>query len=126
MASPADRGRLSEQGYQLTNRAKTVALNINGKPVHAYQGDTVASALYASGIRIFSRSFKYHRSRGLLCVSGQCANCLVTVDGIPNVRACTERVVVTPRTAIESVGTSLMPHVNAQIGSQIDPKSDQH
>jgi sarcosine oxidase, subunit alpha len=93
MASPADRGRLAEQGYQLTNRAKTVALNINGKPVHAYQGDTVASALYASGTRIFSRSFKYHRSRGLLCVSGQCANCLVTVDGIPNVRACTERVV---------------------------------
>ncbi len=93
MANPVDRGRLAEQGYQLTNRAKTVALNINGSPVHAYQGDTVASALYASGMRIFSRSFKYHRSRGLLCVSGQCANCLVTVDGIHNVRACTERVV---------------------------------
>ena len=93
MANPVDRGRLAEQGYQLTNRAKTVALNINGSPVHAYQGDTVASALYASGMRIFSRSFKYHRSRGLLCVSGQCANCLVTVDVIPNVRACTERVV---------------------------------
>jgi sarcosine oxidase subunit alpha len=93
MASPADRGRLAEQGYQVTNRAKTVALNINGRPVHAYHGDTVGSALYASGMRIFSRSFKYHRSRGLLCVSGQCANCLVTVDGIPNVRACTERVV---------------------------------
>ena len=93
MASPADDGRLQEREYQVTNRSKTVALSLNGKSVHAFQGDTIASALYASGLRIFSRSFKYHRSRGLLCVSGKCANCLVTVEGIPNVRACTERVV---------------------------------
>jgi sarcosine oxidase subunit alpha len=93
MASPANDGRLQERAYQLTNRAKTVAFSLNGKSVQAFQGDTIASALYASGTRVFSRSFKYHRSRGLLCVSGGCANCLVTVDGIPNVRACTERVV---------------------------------
>ncbi len=55
-------------------------------------GDTVASALYASGVRIFSRSFKYHRPRGLLCVAGKCPNCLMNVDGVPNVRACTEPV----------------------------------
>ena len=52
----------------------------------------MASALYAAGIRTFSRSFKYHRPRGLLCVAGQCPNCLMTVDGVPNVRACTEQV----------------------------------
>ena len=49
-----------------------------------------ASAAYAAGRRVFSRSFKYHRPRGLLCCSGQCANCMVTVDGTPNVRACVE------------------------------------
>ena len=49
----------------------------------------VASALYASGVRIFSRSLKYHRPRGLLCVAGRCPNCLMTVDGVPNVRVCT-------------------------------------
>ena len=58
----------------------------------AYEGDTVASALYSSGTSIFSRSFKYHRARGLLCVAGKCPNCLVSVDGVPNVRACTEPV----------------------------------
>lgn len=57
--------------------------------MEAHPGDTVASALYASGVRIFSRSFKYHRPRGLLCVSGHCSNCLMTVDRVPNVRACT-------------------------------------
>lgn len=59
-----------------------------GKTVQARAGDTIASALYRSGQRIFTRSFKYHRPRGLLCLSGKCPNCLMNVDGIPNVRAC--------------------------------------
>ena len=46
----------------------------------------------ASGRRVLSRSFKYHRPRGLLCCAGQCPNCLVEVDGWPGVRACTEPV----------------------------------
>ena len=58
------------------------------KTVEARQGDTIAAALYRDGQRIFSRSFKYHRPRGLLCVSGKCPNCLMNVDGIPNVRVC--------------------------------------
>ena len=59
-----------------------------GRPIAAYEGDSVAAALYASGVRIFSRSFKYHRPRGLLCCAGRCPNCLMNVDGSPNVRAC--------------------------------------
>ncbi len=58
------------------------------KPVEATPGDTIASALYRDGQRIFSRSFKYHRPRGLLCVSGNCPNCMMNVDGVPNVRTC--------------------------------------
>ena len=46
----------------------------------------------AAGVSIFSRGFKYHRPRGLLCAAGRCPNCLVTVDDVPNVRACTEQV----------------------------------
>ena len=52
----------------------------------------MASALSAAGVSIFSRGFKYHRPRGLLCAAGRCPNCLVTVDDVPNVRACTEQV----------------------------------
>src|SRR5690348_11518925 len=55
-----------------------------------FAGDTIGSALYAQGTRVFSRSFKYHRPRGLLCCSGHCPNCMMTVDGVPNVRVCTE------------------------------------
>ena len=60
----------------------------DGQTVEARAGDTVASALYRDGRRIFTRSFKYHRPRGLLCLAGKCPNCLVNVDGAPNVRGC--------------------------------------
>ena len=58
------------------------------RSVESRDGDTIGAALYRNGQRIFSRSFKYHRPRGLLCVSGKCPNCLMNVDGIPNVRTC--------------------------------------
>ena len=84
--------RLPEHPSQIVDRSSVIQLYFNGRPVPARRGDTVASALYAAGRRIFSRSFKYHRPRGLLCVSGRCANCLMMVDGVPNVRSCTETV----------------------------------
>src|SRR5580704_4072815 len=63
-------------------------LHFGNRDIEAQPGDTVASALYRAGRRIFSRSFKYHRARGLLCVAGNCPNCLMNVDGVPNVRTC--------------------------------------
>ena len=74
------------------NGQSAVTFSYNGKPVEAQANDTVASALYRSGQRIFSRSFKYHRPRGLLCAAGRCPNCMMNVDGTPNVRACTQPV----------------------------------
>jgi len=72
------------------DRGRPLSFSFDGRAVAGYEGDTVASALFAAGRRTFSRSFKYHRPRGLLCASGDCANCLVAVDGAPGVRACTE------------------------------------
>ena len=61
----------------------------NGATVAAKPGDTVASALYRSGVRTFTHSYQYGRPRGLLCLTGACPNCMVNVDGVPNVRSCT-------------------------------------
>ena len=72
----------------MSEPSDTLTFEFNGQPVNARAGDTVASALYRSGQRIFTRSFKYHRPRGLLCLSGKCPNCLMNVDGTPNVRTC--------------------------------------
>src|SRR2546425_12891652 len=64
------------------------SINFEGRSIPLRPEDTIASALYRAGVRVFSRSFKYHRPRGLYCLTGDCANCLVTVGGEPAVRAC--------------------------------------
>ncbi len=65
------------------------SFDFEGREVPLEQGDSVASALYRAGVRTFTRSVKYHRRRGLYCMTGDCPNCLVNVDGEPGVRACT-------------------------------------
>ena len=84
--------RLPQQPGERINRQNVLRFTFDGKSVEAYQGDTIGSALYAAGQRTFSRSFKYHRRRGLMCCAGQCPNCIVSVDGAPGVRACVEPV----------------------------------
>jgi sarcosine oxidase subunit alpha len=74
----------------LTDPARPLTFTFQGRTVRAVQGQSIAAALYAAGVRVFSRSFKYHRPRGLFCVSGDCPNCLMHVDGRPNVRTCVE------------------------------------
>ena len=63
-------------------------LDFEGRPVPIVEGDTVGAALFRAGVRTFTRSLKYHRRRGLYCVTGDCPNCLLHVDGVPGVRAC--------------------------------------
>jgi sarcosine oxidase subunit alpha len=74
---------------EVLERDEPVEFSFDGRTIVAFAGDTVGSALAASGVVVLSRSFKYHRPRGLLCCSGRCPNCLLDVDGTPNVRACT-------------------------------------
>jgi sarcosine oxidase subunit alpha len=81
--------RLDPRAGERIDRARPLSFTFHGKTVQGFAGDTIGSALYASGQRVFSRSFKYHRPRGLACCSGHCANCQMTVDGIPSVRVCT-------------------------------------
>ncbi len=81
--------RLAPSPSQVLDRQKVLTFTFDGKAYTAFEGDTIASALAAAGVTTFSRSFKYHRQRGLLCVAGNCPNCLVQVADEPNVRSCT-------------------------------------
>jgi NADPH-dependent 2,4-dienoyl-CoA reductase/sulfur reductase-like enzyme len=65
-----------------------IQFTFDGRRIKAGKGDTVAGALYRNGIKVLTRSVKFHRPRGLHCGSGECPNCLVNVDGVPNVRSC--------------------------------------
>jgi sarcosine oxidase subunit alpha len=63
------------------------AFSFDGRRIPFRERDTIASALYAAGVDLFSRSFKYHRPRSLYDGHGFGADVLVTVDGAPNVLA---------------------------------------
>jgi len=79
--------RLDQLPTLRINPTETCALHYNGKTYPGVAGDTLATALYANGVRIFGRSLKYHRPRGLYSLDGECSNTCMAVDGIPNVRA---------------------------------------
>lgn len=103
--------RLPEKASQVVNRKQSLVFTFDGRQYTAYEGDTIASALTASGAATFTRSLKYHRRRGLLCASGNCANCLVQIGDEPNVRACTTR--VTDGMVIEAQNTA--PALDADV-----------
>lgn len=66
---------------------KPLHFTFNGRQLQGLSGDRVATALWAEGVRIFSRSFKYHRPRGLYSLDGETSGCLMEIDHTPNVMA---------------------------------------
>ena len=82
--------RLDPQPGERIDRSSPITFTFDGARVSGYAGDTIVSALFADGRRVFSRSFKYHRPRGELCACGQCTNSLFHVDGAPGMRGCGE------------------------------------
>lgn len=68
-------------------RGAPLTIIVDGVPLTAFAGETVAGALLASGRRAWRRTQHGH-SRGIFCGIGVCFDCLVTVNGVPNVRAC--------------------------------------
>ncbi len=69
-------------------RKKEVFININGQRISAYQGETLLAVLIASGIKKIRKSSVLKEHRGGLCGMGVCYDCLVTLNGVRNVRAC--------------------------------------
>ncbi|MFC5138388.1 2Fe-2S iron-sulfur cluster-binding protein [Actinomycetospora rhizophila] len=79
-------GRLAPQPGEVIDRRRPVTFTWNGSTHRGFRGDTIASALAASGVRVFSRSYKYHRPRGLLTADFLDPGCSVQVGDEPNVR----------------------------------------
>lgn len=65
-----------------------ITFTFNGKPMKGFEGDTIASALHANGVKKLSESIHLKRPRGFYCAIGNCASCNMIVDGKPNVRTC--------------------------------------
>lgn len=67
---------------------KKVTFTVNGREMQGIEGEPIAAALLANGIKIFRYTAKFNEPRGLFCGIGQCTDCIMEVDGVPNVRTC--------------------------------------
>lgn len=66
----------------------TVTIYFEGKPVSAYEGEPIAVALANAGIKALHTTEKTKEPRGAYCMMGRCCDCMMIVDGKPNVRTC--------------------------------------
>lgn len=82
----------------------SVALSIDGRPVLARPGESVAAALLAAGVTTFRRTAKTGAERGLYCGMGVCFECLVTIDGVANRQSCL--IPVAPGMRVETGGAA--------------------
>ncbi len=104
-------------GGRLIDRARKFHFSFDGKPMTGFAGDTVASAVLANGQRVFGRSFKYHRPRGVMGLGSEEMNALVGVgDGArhePNLRATQAEL----HEGLTAVSQNRWPSLNFDIGS---------
>ncbi|MBU7038025.1 MAG: FAD-dependent oxidoreductase [Theionarchaea archaeon] len=80
--------RITEHPLLSFQRKRVIHFTFNGGPLEAYEGETIAAALHAAGIKVLSRSITYSRPRGFFCAIGKCASCMMNVNGVPNVKTC--------------------------------------
>ncbi len=73
-------------------RENPITITVDDEKIKAYEGETIASAILASGKSVFRYTRKHRQPRGVYCAIGRCTDCVMTVDGIPNVRTCVELV----------------------------------
>ena len=72
-------------------KGKLVTFTYDGKELQGYEGEPIAAALKAAGVMVHRYTKKEHKPRGIFCAIGRCTDCVMVVDGKPNVRTCMTR-----------------------------------
>ena len=122
----ADSARLPPDGWGLLlDRTRPMTFSFDGTSHQGFSGDVVASALMASGRHVLSRSFKYHRPRGVLTMAGHDSNAMVQIGAEPNVRG--DRRQIAPGLAVISINRMGRLDLDWQrvAPGQIDPQTRQ-
>ncbi len=69
-------------------KGQIVRFTFDGKEIEGYEGEPIAAALKAADVMIHRYTQKEHKPRGIFCAIGRCTDCVMIVDGVPNVRTC--------------------------------------
>ena len=70
------------------NKGRKVTFSFDGKELSGYEGESIAVALKAAGVMVHRYTAKQHKPRGIFCAIGRCTDCVMIVNGVPNVRTC--------------------------------------
>lgn len=69
-------------------KGSLVKFYFDGKEIEGFEGEPIATALKAAGVMVHRYTKKEHKPRGIFCAIGRCTDCVMVVDGVPNVRTC--------------------------------------
>ena len=84
-----ERQRITEHPILGTpKKGQLVSFMFDGKEMQGYEGEPVAAALRAAGVLKHRETARLHKPRGIFCAIGRCTDCVMIVDGVPNVRTC--------------------------------------
>ncbi len=102
--------RIREHPILAVPEVPLVPFTWRGEALQAREGETIASALFANGVRTFGHHHKDGAPQGIFCANGQCAQCTVIADGLP-VKSC--MVPVREGMAVQPLdGLPVLPDVN--------------
>lgn len=70
------------------SKGSRVVFTYDGVEMEGYEGESIAMAFKAAGVEVHRFAAKRHEPRGIFCAIGRCTDCVMVVDGKPNVRTC--------------------------------------
>jgi predicted molibdopterin-dependent oxidoreductase YjgC len=90
------------------DKGALVEFTYDGKTLRGCEGEPIAMALRANGVMIHRYTTKNHEPRGMFCAIGRCTDCVMIVNGRPNVRTCvtalTEGMIIQTQNGVQAMG----------------------
>lgn len=99
------------------NRSKPLSFKFDGKNYQGFDGDSLASALLANGIKLIGRSFKYHRPRGLMSAGIEEANGIVQLENGPRTEPNVRATVIPLYEGLEAQSQNRWPSLRYDVGA---------
>src|SRR6202048_953792 len=108
--------------YRLKSRADAapIEFRFDGRPLRGIEGDTVASALLANGVRVVSRSFKFHRPRGIFSAGFEEPNALVQLHSGARAIPCARATLIPLSAGLKVTSQAGWPSVSLDLLRAID------
>lgn len=71
-------------------KGSKIQFNFDGQPMEGFEGEPIAMALRSNGVLIHRYTTHRNEPRGMFCAIGRCTDCIMVVNGQPNIRTCVE------------------------------------